>query len=464
MNQEVTHANGQGTVIRLTEGGVGYRKPPLSKVWDAIPGKNQHYQMNWERPPSLAQTLGDLARNLRQQAAQRPYTDRRHHDLQDLDQAVASLLQVVADLHARHWQVGLLNPENIVLANQQGELKAVLVDLGFWFDATKKVAPPAWLTANPFAPLWGNDDPQQRQQAWAESDPAFPQSDLQLLARLLAYLLTGQMPPSPDALPTGHRAAPVWHTLWRALRGELTSVQELSQELQVTPPSEHFLKKSASAIGFVVGGAVVVLLAVVGVGAAIYWGGKNGTQPQDQSPQLAGKAGATDKQTERPTREQDKGPDNDKDKALDEDKDKGPDNDKDGPEPTRPLPPEWEKVQQKLVEAKPEEIPELLIRYEEMFEEKPPPVVADQVVKPTWDKFRRHWVELVHQLERDIDPTKPDPDWEIRRFQFADQASRLNEQMRKMQGVLKGSTTLNEEEERCFRYIDLVAKEYGLGG
>lgn len=273
-----TLSEGGGTgLIRHVGAGIGYQAPPVGRTWERAPRRPQVYEMAWDGDPASARTLARLGADLRARAASRRLSA-DDADLALLDRAWDHLLALAAELHARSWRLGLLHPENVVLAEGPDRPQPVLVDLGFWFDVDSP-GPPDWLTENPYAELW-DESPVQRQRGPAHDRGPTVASDVKLLARLLTCVLTGEVSRAPQ--PPSPKPAPVWEVIDRALRGEVTAIADLRKTFRSTEvdarPSRHFLAprvvvpqlQPTSRGGRGWGGLLVLLVAVGLLGGLAY--------------------------------------------------------------------------------------------------------------------------------------------------------------------------------------------------
>jgi hypothetical protein len=232
--QPLGDGSGASGVLRRVEGGVDYQPPPLERTWYRS-RRAQHFEMPWPGDPLRARTFARLGEELRE-AKRSGSLSPNDPRLDELDRVADRLLDLVERLHRAGWLVGLLHPDNLVLAEEGGHAEPVPVDLGFWFVDPRELAPPTWLTANPDAALWADDDAELRQRAHACRDALPPAGDVKLLGRLLACVLTGR--PEREIKPASR--APVWQTLAEAVQGTYATPAELRQALRGTPLSAEF--------------------------------------------------------------------------------------------------------------------------------------------------------------------------------------------------------------------------------
>jgi hypothetical protein len=190
--------------------------------------------MTWPADPLARRTLADLGDQLRK-AVKGGSLSPDDPRLGELDQVAYRLLDLVERLHLAGWRIGLLHPANVLLAEDRGRAEPVLVDLGFWFSP-EALGPPQWLTNNPYAALWGDDDPAQRQFAAPRPDALPVSNDVQVLARLMACVLSGC--PEREIKPASPAA--VWQALAAAAKDKHAMVADLRLALREMPLSVHF--------------------------------------------------------------------------------------------------------------------------------------------------------------------------------------------------------------------------------
>jgi hypothetical protein len=280
-------------VIRDNVGtAVDYQAPPLPpecRVWSRV-GEKFEMLLDDRGAHAVVNGLGDLrARSLcdlhkqLRQARARPEPDQRL--LGELDAFADRFLEVVEYLHDHRGGLGLLRPPGVVLREEDGELRVLLLDLGF------VRRPDAWGGV----PDWADesDDKTRRwRELWDMGDllrlqtEGGPAHDLRKVARLFAWLLLGKVRrniPGRDEEPSTY--APVWNDLADAVEGKIASAAELREALRRHPLSDHFRpepkhpgEKGWSLVGLpwpggrpaLLGSAVVLFGALV-AGAA-WWG------------------------------------------------------------------------------------------------------------------------------------------------------------------------------------------------
>lgn len=224
------------------------------------------------------------------------------------------LLTVAAELHRHRWRLGLLSPDAAYLSSSD-PAAVFLPDLGFAWVGQNALTKPHWLTTEPTDAAWWGEDRKVRQLCSPEQcrgrhpsagDPdALAQQDLRVVAKLLAFMLTGNAG-GPE--PVGARRCPVWATIRAAQAGEFTGTTDASPAeqmldhllagLKAPPPVPAGGKRPPPKKGGAgVWAAVAFVLLVLGGGGAagIWWlwnkgqqtatgtGGEN-TSPTDPNP------------------------------------------------------------------------------------------------------------------------------------------------------------------------------------
>ncbi len=205
----------------------------------------------WSRAISLSEWRERLA-------ALGPDPDPREPAAAEVDGFARRLLDLTEALHAHEWRLGLVDPTNLYVVQKPGVAPTlILLDLGFvwlpdgnppWTDVLSR---PTWLQKQAeFAAI--NPDPAACQQlsfpdAWKRHLPyvhathgnPVPDpgrlSDLKLVARLFAYLLTGTVG-SVTLTPARNGA---WGILVGVESGRVTSATEFRRHLAATPLSEQ---------------------------------------------------------------------------------------------------------------------------------------------------------------------------------------------------------------------------------
>ncbi len=136
------------------------------------------------------------------------------------------LLTVTARLHRDHWRLGLVDLDNLYLIERDGAISVFLPDLGFAWMGTIALAKPNWLKVDETRDqmLWAEERltrqyaaPSQYQQFLKTPWEELVQRDLRLVARLLRFLLTGDL---AGARPAGAGRCPVWKVIGAAEAGQ----------------------------------------------------------------------------------------------------------------------------------------------------------------------------------------------------------------------------------------------------
>ncbi len=248
--RRLSPGRGPGLFRDRVGNGIDYVPPRLSAgepFW--VPLGGQELEMSWPGGPDPARvsSLADLGvRSLEEfrselEAVRKERIDHplRKEALLELDVFACRLLDLVVELHAQGYGLGLLNPQAILLRDTGDELKVLLPDLGFRRAPTFGILP-HWLQEDsPFVrrwrPLWDEGKLSDLQL----SDLPDPQPDLSKLARLFAWLLRGRVEatiPTRDQDPSTYSA--IWNLLDDAVSGQLESAREFRDRLR--PPGEPF--------------------------------------------------------------------------------------------------------------------------------------------------------------------------------------------------------------------------------
>ncbi|VTR98104.1 hypothetical protein [Tuwongella immobilis] len=245
--QEPIAARGQLGVIRLVNSGVGYQPPPLPLTWAAVPAEIGRFDLLWPDPPEKARTLAQLRDDLRQQAPTISSSD--HPLMQELNAVGFALVDLAKQLHAADWRLGLLQPDNVAIIPGGYPMLVYPLDLGFTWRGSYGSAPwndspgrPDWLQEdprqNPAAAIWAVPPVHQQFAAPGGSDypPLAPQTDVKLLTRLFAWLLTEQFMRELPEVSVSSRAYPLWQGL-----KSVNSLDQLANLLRESPLSSHFV-------------------------------------------------------------------------------------------------------------------------------------------------------------------------------------------------------------------------------
>ncbi len=161
-----------------------------------------------------------------------------------LTEFARGLLGHSAELHRHGWRLGLLSPDTAYLSSSD-PARVFLPDLGFAWVGQMALTKPAWLSSDPTdLPLWGEERkarqlcaPEQyaKRHPSANAPAELVQQDLKVVARLLAFMLTGQIG-GPE--PAAAKRCPVWNTVRTATAGKFTGSEEMSPAEQML---EHLL-------------------------------------------------------------------------------------------------------------------------------------------------------------------------------------------------------------------------------
>ncbi len=246
---ELTTMPGSRGVVRFVNGDVGYAAPPLSGGWKPTPGTPGRYESPWPGDPAAARTLTHLRADLDAASRSGALKSGSSPLLAELDAVADRLLEVAAKLHAAGWTLGLVQPGNVLLAANH---EPHLVDLGFTWKGS--FGPPPW-DASPGRPAW-LDAPADwlsevtavRRQFADPSGTHFPRvepaEDVRTLARLFAWLLTGQ-PRGEVVAPSRGPAPELWALLAEASTGRVPTARDFRARLAGDPLSGHFTERVA---------------------------------------------------------------------------------------------------------------------------------------------------------------------------------------------------------------------------
>lgn len=199
------------------------------------------------------------------------------------------LLSFAAELHRHGWRLGLLSPDTVYLSSADPST-VFLPDLGFAWVGQNPLTKPAWLATDPTDAAWWGEDRKLRQlcspeqcrgrHPSANDTDALAQQDLRVVAKLLAFMLTGKVS-GPE--PAGARRCPVWPTVRGAAAGDFTGTNDagpaeqmldhLYAGLKAPPPappgSPKKPEKKKGGAGVWV--ALAFVLLVLGGGAGFIW-------------------------------------------------------------------------------------------------------------------------------------------------------------------------------------------------
>lgn len=238
---ELVGSPGCQGVVRFVNGDISYAAPPLPAAWAATPGTPGRFEMPWPGDPAAARTLIHLRADLDRAARSGALKSGASPLLAELDAVADGLLDTTARLHAAGWTLGLVQPGNVVLAGTTPHL----VDLGFTWRGS--FGPPPW-DASPGRPAWMDasaawlsDVPAVRRQFADPGAAHFPRvepvEDVRTLARLFAWLLTGQ-PRGEVVAPS--RTADLWQLLAEAAAGGVPTAHGFRARLAADPLRGHF--------------------------------------------------------------------------------------------------------------------------------------------------------------------------------------------------------------------------------
>jgi len=293
---------GQTGIVRLLPNTIKYERPPTEIGWIELKEQKGRFEMAWPGNPTAARTLEDVGIEARM-AKGKGYLPSNHPILRELDDAVLSLVKQAEKLGRSGWGLGLITPAGIVLNQTPEGVSAVPVDLGFtwigefgdppWDHSPGK---PAWLaddsSENPASNIWERS-PVEQQFAGPGKSP-FPAAesgaDVQTMARLLAWVLTGKPSRNLAAEPGA-----IWSVLLPAAVGDVATMRDFLGYLKDSPPSTHFTappkpiqmlpdagREKKSSMGLILAGLALVLLLAGAAGAYFAF-----LQP-DKSKEVAG--------------------------------------------------------------------------------------------------------------------------------------------------------------------------------
>jgi hypothetical protein len=292
---QLTRDRRLGIIREQVGAGVAYHRPPLpagALTWAGGSGGPFEMALDARCDPAGDPTLADLGvRSLevfrdRLSGLLNPDESKEAVALRwELDELADRFLELVAHLHERGCQVGLLHPRSILFTGSGKSLAVHLPDLGFIRPAGAGKLP-GWLDVK--SPLWQDWRGVFAQQSELTAtlqvgDPAkFNQGpvaksvpDLQRIAWLFAWLLRGQASstiPTRDDDPSTH--AEVWNVLTRVAAGQVATARQFQAELRRAPLSDHFRpeKKAAGASWtWWVGTASSLLIVLGGLAATTFW-------------------------------------------------------------------------------------------------------------------------------------------------------------------------------------------------
>jgi hypothetical protein len=292
-------------LLRSPGDGVEYSSPPAGQGfagagWHRDPHASPALfvlsaeESNLRSARSLAVWRTDLAKEL----PERCVTGVKSKGARLVGEFARALLTRVDDLHRAEWRLGLVGPDNLYVIPKADSsvLDLFLPDLGFCWTGTLDLTRPVWLSASASDAAWWPDrdpkwqhycvpsvyrrlhpefaDPAARDAAWN----AAKDRDLQLVARLLRYTLTGR-PDGPE--PSLARRCPIWHAIRAAEAGSfggsaeamLTSVQSGLRTASVPADSGGTGTTHGSPAKFIL--AALALLLIIGCGAAAWWFTRN---------------------------------------------------------------------------------------------------------------------------------------------------------------------------------------------
>lgn len=283
---------GDRGIIRSVTDGVKYNAPPIAAQWRPSPTDHGLFEMPWDGEPATARTLRTLRKDLEAAARAGQLRDRRHALLRELDGVAAELATLAEQLHARGWSLGLLQPDNVVIRDRGGDPEVIPVDLGFTWKGTIGRPPwdespgrPEWLEPTVQARWLWEHEPARQQFGDPKNGvfpPAGPESDIRLLGRLFAWLISGQASRDLPRVGGPDGPPPTWAVVSDAAGGRIPSAAELSERLRDAPLREYFApmemekapvrataSKGGSKLPLILGG--LLLLAAAGAGAWYYF-------------------------------------------------------------------------------------------------------------------------------------------------------------------------------------------------
>jgi hypothetical protein len=284
--EELETELGQTGIVRYVTSGVSYTAPPSlgqNGTWRKHPTDSQRFESVWDvrKSRNLHHLREMIAQAVQSGAILNPDCEVRYI----LDTVVDRLVRHVVQLNQHGWSVGLICPDNVYFQDDSYDL--FLVDLGFhWLPSRGE---PPW-EAEPGRPDWVDDrwtyarfysrPPLQQQfahrsfapQQWDGQpfSPPTPTEDVQCLARLILWLVSGD-----DQSPI--RATPFIDLLCKAIDGYVATPADFLHALQECPPSTHFgriplapekPKKSLVRRGWWV---ALILIGIVMAGGYIYF-------------------------------------------------------------------------------------------------------------------------------------------------------------------------------------------------
>ncbi len=211
-----------------------------------------------------------------------------------LTEFARGLLSHAAELHRHHWRLGLLSPDTAYLSSSD-PARVFLPDIGFAWLGQMALTKPAWLSSEPTdVPLWGEERkarqlcaPEQyaKRHPSAKNPAELVQQELKVVARLLAFMLNGQIG-GPE--PATAKRCPVWNTIHAATAGKFVGTDDTSPAEQMLehlltgmkapldpPPKGAAPKKGGAGLWL----ALAFVFLVLGGGAAgIWWLWQKGQQ------------------------------------------------------------------------------------------------------------------------------------------------------------------------------------------
>lgn len=214
-----------------------------------------------------------------------------------LTEFARGLLGHAAELHRHGWRLGLLSPDTAYLSSSD-PARVFLPDLGFAWVGQMALTKPAWLSSDPTdLPMWGEERKLRQLTApehYAKRHPSagapadLVQQDLKVVARLLGFMLTGQVG-GPE--PAAAKRCPVWNTVRTATAGKFVGSEELSPAEQMLehlltgmkapldtgPHTTGAVKKKGGGAGLWLALAFVFLV-LAGGAVGIWWLWQKGTQ------------------------------------------------------------------------------------------------------------------------------------------------------------------------------------------
>ena len=198
-------------------------------------------------------------------------------DVRLLQDVVNGLLAEIELLHQHGIGVGALDPRNVLYLTKSGKCQSVVLpDVGFWWIG--KMPAPTWLTEeNEFRDLWHPFSLVNFHRSESDGPKFDPKADLNAVARMLAWLMTGQVPiaiPNRESDDSDSKEfwrgknAFVWKTLYSVLQDphgsaeslasdgaefapadRISSIKDLRTQVEKSGPGQHFVEEPPAPTG-----------------------------------------------------------------------------------------------------------------------------------------------------------------------------------------------------------------------